>query len=73
MEVGQDPNWSCSAKGKNLTQWSSDLLVKPLVAQLLKNLRTFIEPEGSLLCTEELSTGPYPEPHESRPHHPKFT
>jgi hypothetical protein len=26
-----------------------------------------MEPEGSLLCSQEPSTGPYPEPDESNP------
>jgi hypothetical protein len=27
-----------------------------------------MEPEGSLSCLQELTTGPYPEPDESNPH-----
>jgi hypothetical protein len=29
-----------------------------------------MEPESSLLCSQEPSTGPYPEPNQSRPRHP---
>jgi hypothetical protein len=40
------------------------------VAQLLKKLPAFIEPEGSLPCLQEPATSPYPEPDESSPHPP---
>jgi hypothetical protein len=29
----------------------------------------FIKPEGSLPCSQEPFTGPYPEPDQSNPHH----
>jgi hypothetical protein len=29
-----------------------------------------MEPEGSLSCSQEPSTGPYPEPDQSSPYHP---
>jgi hypothetical protein len=32
--------------------------------------QNFKEPEGALLHSQELSTGPYPEPDESGPYHP---
>jgi hypothetical protein len=38
---------------------------KKPAAQLLKNFATFMEPRISLLCSQEPSTGPYPEPDES--------
>jgi hypothetical protein len=28
----------------------------------------FMQPEGSLLCLQELYTGPYPQPHQSNPY-----
>jgi hypothetical protein len=31
-----------------------------------------IDPEGSLLCSQEHITGPYPEPDESSPHPPNL-
>jgi hypothetical protein len=29
-----------------------------------------MEPEGSLQCSQELSTGPYPQPDQSNSYHP---
>jgi hypothetical protein len=29
-----------------------------------------MEPEGSLACSQEPSTGPYPEPEQSNPYNP---
>jgi hypothetical protein len=30
----------------------------------------FMEPDGSIPCSQEPSTGPYPEPYQSNPLHP---
>jgi hypothetical protein len=41
--------------------------------QLFSHSRTpqhFTQPEGSIPCSQEPSTDPYPEPHQSNPHHP---
>jgi hypothetical protein len=32
-----------------------------------------MEPEGSLLCSQEPSTGPYPEPDQSNSYHPTLS
>jgi hypothetical protein len=32
--------------------------------------KDFMQPEGSLPCSQELSTGPYPESYQSNPYHP---
>jgi hypothetical protein len=32
-----------------------------------------MEPEGSLPCLQGPSTGPYPEPDQSNPYHPKLS
>jgi hypothetical protein len=37
-------------------------LGKLTVAQLVKIFRAFYGTEGSLLCSQEPTTGPYPEP-----------
>jgi hypothetical protein len=48
-----------------LTAWSNVLLEKLIVAQLPEKFPPFIERLGSLSCSQEPSTFPYPEPDES--------
>jgi hypothetical protein len=55
---------------EEITPWSLVFLEKPPVAQLLKKLPTFMEPEDSLQCSQEPSTSPYAEPDKSRPYYP---
>jgi hypothetical protein len=53
------------------TSWNRALLEKSRVTQLIKNSPhppPFMEPQGSLSCSQESTTGPYAEPHESSPH-----
>jgi len=68
-------------KMRNLQVWFSDMtnlvtpqstyvLEKLTVAHLVKKLPTFYELKGSLMCTQEPTTGSYPELHESNPHLP---
>jgi hypothetical protein len=54
------------------------LFEKLIITQLVKKYPAFfMEPEGSLLCSQKLATGPYPEPAESSSPHrsllPKVT
>jgi len=44
------------------------IIEKLIVTQLVKKSLPFIEPEGSLRCSKETVTGPYPEPDASNPH-----
>jgi hypothetical protein len=53
-----------------LTPWSWALLDRPPVAKPLDSFPAFVEHEGSLPNSQELSTYPYPEPDQSSPHRP---
>jgi hypothetical protein len=52
------------------TQWSIAVLDKLAVAKLVKKSLSFMEPEGSLSCSQETATGPYTERDESNVHPP---
>jgi hypothetical protein len=51
------------------TSWSWALLEMPPGCSYSRIFQQFMEPEGSLPCSQEPSTGPYPEPDQSSPYH----
>jgi len=53
---------------KNLTPWRTILPEKLMVTQLLKNSLPFMEPDGSLPCSQHPAASPYRETNESSPH-----
>jgi hypothetical protein len=50
--------------------WSWALLEKPPIIQILKNFSALWNPEGSLPCSQEPFSGPYPELERLSPYHP---
>jgi len=48
--------------------WSRVLLEKLIVTQPDKKLSTIYGIQGSLLCTQQPATRPYPQPDKSSPH-----
>jgi hypothetical protein len=46
-------------KDNSQTSWSTVFVEKLTVAQQVKKFQYFVEPEGSLLCSQEPSTGLY--------------
>jgi hypothetical protein len=53
-----------------LTTWSWALLEKPPIVQLLKNFQAFYGTRRFItMFTKAPPTGPYPQPHQSNPHH----
>jgi hypothetical protein len=45
------------------------LLERPPVMQKLRTSQHFMKPQGSVPCSQETSTGPFPEPDQSSVHH----
>jgi hypothetical protein len=51
--------------------WNSMSLLTYLLTELSPSWGAAnCTPEGSIPCSQESSTGPYPEPYQSNPHHP---
>jgi hypothetical protein len=53
-----------------LTHWADPFLRRSHICSYSRISQHYIEPEGSLLCSQEPSTGPYPEPDQLNPYHP---
>jgi hypothetical protein len=59
----------CRYKNINFMELTSSWKAAYRVATQ-KTSQQFMEPEASLPCSQEPSTGPYPQPHQSNPYHP---
>jgi hypothetical protein len=55
----------------SLTHGSEPLLRSHQVCSYSRNSQHFMEPEDSLQCSQESSTGPYPQPDQSHPTSPR--
>jgi hypothetical protein len=56
-----------------LTHGAEPFLRRSQMCSFSRISQRFMEPEGSLSCSQELSTGPYPEPDHSNPYHPTLS
>jgi hypothetical protein len=64
----------CSSGAPSLAYlWSWTLLEKTQILQVLKKFPAFYGTKSALPCSQEPSTGPYPEPDQSSPYHPILT
>jgi hypothetical protein len=54
----------------SLTHGAEPFLRSCQLCSYSRTSQHFMEPEGSLLCSQEPSTGPYPEPDQSNLYHP---
>jgi hypothetical protein len=53
-----------------LTYGAEPFLRRRQLCSYSRTSQHFMEPKGSLLCSQQLSTGPYPQPDRSSPYHP---
>jgi hypothetical protein len=54
----------------SLTHGAEPFLRSFQLCSYSRTSKHFMEPEDSLPCSQEPSTGPYPEPDQSNPYHP---
>jgi len=54
----------------DLTNYIAQSLFEKLIDTQSRNSLPYMEREGSLLCSQQPTAGPYPEPDESSPHLP---
>jgi hypothetical protein len=65
---GQLTNEPTDRPTDQLTPWTWVILEKPTVAQPHKIFQHFVETEGWMPCSQQPTSFPSPEPHESTPH-----
>jgi hypothetical protein len=59
MEVGQGPNWGCSAKEKK--RYIEPFLRRKEILSFSRKFSPVVYPECSVLCSQESLCGPYPD------------
>jgi hypothetical protein len=71
-KVNLHPLKDCSGRCNcaSLTHEAEPFLRSCQLCSYSRTSQDIMEPESSLPCSQELSTGPYPEPDQSNPYHP---